>query len=211
MGKKLLGCSELDNLIYREGLLVLFYGEAGSGKTRLLLTLARKLSQRNTRVLFISTEGYLYSAIVSKNPLLYKNVYFTNISDLDSQLGFVLMLYSIIDLFKYIIFDSINSLYRLEAYEEGSLEKFSLMLAVLKYLAHKNKVTVYSSAQVRAREDEGEPLASGMPILEYWHDIILEIKREGNERLINVVKPRGYNEKPYKFIISAEGVEWVEC
>jgi len=201
------GCKILDDML-KHMRTMLVYGEAGTGKTAILLTIARNLSIKGVKSIYISTEGYIYSARVAPYYSDYENVVFIDVDDFDKQLQLTLMTPFIRNI-DCVIIDSINALYRLEAYKEYSIEKLGLILAILRDLAEKNKY-VFASAQVRAVEDSEEPIASGMPILEYWFDIIINLARENGKRYAKIMKPQ-YKKTIIEFLIESEGVKWLGC
>lgn len=204
------GCNVLDELISRHKM-ILIYGEAGTGKTTLLLTIAKNLSTKGEKVLFISTEGSLYTARIAKMEEEYSNVFFTEAYSLDEMLKIALIL-PLMKNIKYVIIDSINAPYRVEAYAEKSIEKLGVILGLLKHVTIEKDVVVYSSAQVRAVESvEGEEVtASGMPILEFWYDLIIRLLRSNGKRVLKIVKPEDKRDIQLKFIIEEYGVEWID-
>ncbi len=205
------GCGFIDSVIGREPpIAVLIYGEAASGKTALLLHIARRLSLNGFRSIFISTEGSMYMARVADIAQDYENVVFTEVYSLDEQIACGLMALALKSMdFKALFIDSINSLYRLEAYSEHSIEKLGLSASLMRKWAEERGGAAFASAQVRAI-DEGDVAASGMKILGYWFDVILQLVKSNGGRAIRVVKPRNFSEKRVLFEISSQGVTWVE-
>jgi len=189
---------------------LLVYGEAATGKTSLLLHIVKTISMNGLNALFISTEGSLYQARVSLEPENYSNVLFTEIYSLDELLEYILLYVPLLHKLRYIVIDSINALYRLSSWEEGSIEKFGLINALLKKLVNKRNGLLFASAQVRAVDDSSEVIASGMSILEYWFDIIIQLRRENGRRVLKIIKPRGYERELIEFKITSKGIEWIE-
>ena len=189
---------------------LLVYGEAATGKTSLLLHIVKTISINGLNALFISTEGSLYQARVSLEPENYSNVLFTEIYSLDELLEYILLYVPLLHKLRYIVIDSINALYRLSSWEEGSIEKFGLINALLKKLVNKRNGLLFASAQVRAVDDSSEVIASGMSILEYWFDIIIQLRRENGRRVLKIIKPRGYERELIEFKITSKGIEWIE-
>ncbi|MEM1635261.1 MAG: AAA family ATPase [Thermosphaera sp.] len=183
----------------------LFYGVAGAGKTTLLLTMARYFCKQKGPCLYVSTEETLHYEIVSRFAEEYQETLFTEIYDLDKlvELSFFLGLLN----FKIVFIDSINSLYRVVAYQEAALPKFSFLMGLMKYLAHKGVLKVLASAQVRAGDEDIE--ASGMSLLDYYFDIIFQVGLEEGKRFLKLVKPMHKKPVVGYFEISDKGVEWV--
>ncbi len=204
------GCSFIDSVIGREPITVLIYGEAAAGKTALLLHIARRLSLNGSRSIFISTEGSMYMARVASIAQDYENVVFTEVYSLNEQIAYSLMALALKSMdFKALFIDSINSLYRLETYSEYSIEKLGLNASLMRKWAEEFRGAVFASAQVRAI-DEGDVAASGMKVLEYWFDVILQLTKSNGRRALRVVKPRNFSGKQVLFEISSQGVTWIE-
>ncbi|MEM1532546.1 MAG: AAA family ATPase [Desulfurococcaceae archaeon] len=204
------GCSFIDSVIGREPVTVLIYGEAAAGKTALLLHIARRLSLNGFRSIFISTEGSMYMARVASNAQDYENVIFTEVYSLDEQIAYSLITLVLKSMdFKALFIDSINSLYRLEAYSEYSIEKLGLNASLMRKWAEERVGAVFASAQVRAI-DEGDVTVSGMKVLEYWFDVILQLTKSNGGRVLRVLKPHNFSEKRILFEISSQGVTWIE-
>ena len=203
------GCEIIDKIL-KDNNSLLVYGEAATGKTSLLLHIVKTISMNGLDALFISTEGSLYQARVSLEPENYSNVLFTEIYGLDELLEYVLLYVPLLHKIRYIVIDSINALYRLSSWEEGSIEKFGLINALLKEFVNKRNGLLFASAQVRAVDDSSEVVASGMSILEYWFDIIIQLRRENGKRVLKIIKPRGYERELIEFKITSKGIEWIE-
>ena len=206
---KYTGCRIIDRIL-KDNNSLLVYGEAATGKTSLLLHIVKTISIKGLNALFISTEGSLYQARVSLEPENYSNVLFTEIYGLDELLEYVLLYIPLLHKIRYVVIDSINALYRLSSWEEGSIEKFGLINALLKEFVNKRNGLLFASAQVRAVDDSSEVIASGMSILEYWFDIIIQLRRENGKRVLKIIKPRGYEKELIEFKITSKGIEWIE-
>ncbi len=201
-------CRIIDNLLTtRNSLLV--YGEAATGKTTLLLHVVKKLSMKGYRVLYVSTEGSLYQARIIVDPDSYSNALFTEIYGFNELLEYIAMYLQRLKDIRYIVIDSINALYRLSSWEEGSLERFGLLNALLKRYVMDRDGVLFASAQVRAVDDSNEVVASGMSILEYWFDVIVQLKRENGKRVLRIMKPRGYEDIAIEYSIGDRGIEWL--
>ncbi len=163
------------------------------------------------KVLFISTEGSLYQARITNYIEDYSNVLFSEVSDFNEQLELTTIYLPFLENIRYIIVDSINALYRLEAYKEESITVLGLILGMLRKIVEDREGVLFASAQVRAVEDAEEVVASGMPILEYWFDVIAKLSRREGRRVLNIVKPRNHSNEEIVFSIIDKGVEWIEC
>jgi len=206
---KITGCAEIDAVI-KPGTSTLFYGEAGVGKTRLLLTIAGNVcSLPSVKCLYISTEETLFYEIVARNVERYDRVLFAHITDFHELLDYAATFPQFVEL-NAIFVDSINAPYRLVSFSENSITSFGLLLALLNNIVVRRKAFLFASAQVRAgfHEDEEEVTASGMPILEFWFDNIFRVGEDEKGRFVEARKPVK-NLKKY-FVITAGGVEWVD-
>lgn len=202
-------CKIIDKLLTQSNSL-LVYGEAATGKTSLLLHIVKNISMKGLNALFIGTEGSLYQARVSVEPENYSNVLFIEIYSLNELLEYALLYIPLLHKIEYIAIDSINAPYRLSSWEEGSIEKFGLVNALLKEFIINKGGLLFASAQVRAVNDSSEVVASGMSILEYWFDIIIELRRENGKRILKIIKPKGYEKESIEFRITEKGIEWIE-
>ncbi len=201
------GCSEIDAVL-KDSIASLFYGEAGIGKTTMLLTIARNLCRGGGPCIYVSTEDVLHYDRVARHSDWYENVLFIEVREYDEFLDYVVGKLLFIP-YRILFIDSINALYRIVAYKEDIVTSYGLVLGLLWRKTMENSARLYASAQVRAsyREDDIEVVASGMSILEYWFNSILRMDRDENGRFVEVIKPR-VNVKKY-FMISEEGIEWI--
>ncbi len=200
----------LDRYIGDPPWMTLFYGIAGSGKTSMLLHIAKNICMRN-RCIYVSTEETLHYERVAREPDRYTNVFFTEYYDFDELLDFIVTKYYYLPV-KTIFVDSINALYREIAYRENSIQKLGLLLGVLKKKITDEGGYVFASAQVRAgyEEDEEELLASGMSILEYWFNTIIKLSYGDTHRYAEIVKPSNGRGTRVFFEITDRGVIWID-
>lgn len=184
----------------------LFYGEAGAGKTNLLLTIARNMCREIYPCIFINTEEILYYDIVSRKPIEYSNVFFTNIWDYKEFRNYVVEKLIYIP-YRALFIDSVNALYRIVAHLELSLIDYSLLLGLITMKTIEEKAYLFASAQVRSVTSESdEYTASGMSILDYWFGNIFKTSRDDNGRYVECVKPIS-GVKVY-FEITSDGIVW---
>jgi DNA repair protein RadB len=201
------GNSELDKYI-EESLSILFYGPAAAGKTTLLLTIAGELCKLHPCV-YVSTEETLHYERVAKYPDKYEKALFTEAYDYDELLKTAIAVSALKP--RYVFIDSINSLFRLEALKEGSVEKLAFITSLLLETVERNSGKLFASAQVRSSE-AGEVEASGIKILDYYFDLIVSILIDSeNKRILRVIKfpVKAIKEAiELKFAITESGVVW---
>lgn len=202
------GCKDVDKVLAKS-LSTLFYGEAGVGKTSLLLTIARNMCVETYPCIYVSTEDTLHYDKIARYSEFYENVLFIEIRDFQEFFEKTLNIFSNIK-YRVLFIDSVNSLYRLVAYSEDSLAKYGLLLGVFRKRSIMQGSYLFSTAQVRAgfENDKDEIVASGMSILEYWFDNIVFLGFEDGKRFLKFVKP-DIGLKKY-FIINDHGVTWVD-
>lgn len=187
-----------------EGKVTSIYGSAGSGKTNLCLWI---LSSVPAPSLYISTEGSLPTSLLDRYSLTTKDFYFVEALSLEDLATQIIGMFLNGELSKYrnICVDSVNAHYRYEVMERRDASKlFNAALAILSYVASRYGTRVLLTAQVR--EEEGEIVPSGYEILEFWSDLVLEVKRSEVYRVISVIKPIDLKERKLVFSIDEQGV-----
>lgn len=183
------------------------YGVAGSGKSNLCLWI---LSSTASPSLYISTEGSIPVELLDRYSLTMKGLYFRealSLEDLAIQLVEVLLRFQ---LFRYesICVDSINAHYRYEVWERQDANRLlNAALAALSYLASRFGVRVLLTAQVR--EEEGEVVPSGYDLIEFWSDVIAEVRKLDDTRVLRIVKPEELKDRKVGFRISSRGLFFV--
>ena len=208
------GWDVLDDLIGSPPRAVLFYGEAGIGKTNMLLWIARRVCRSDRPCIYISTEGSLYQGVVARRPEDFRGVLFGETRDLPGLLEVVVRGVYPGDTLAVFI-DSINAPFRASTGSEDSIALFGLVLALLRRKIDEAGGYLFASAQVRGltelepREEGEEVVASGMSILEYWFDVIVYLGVEEGLRYARIVKPGGVDAIAY-FMVVDGGVEWLE-
>lgn len=201
------GCREIDELV-KPGTTTLFYGEAGIGKTNLLLTIASNLCPVIGRCIYIGTEDTLFYERIARRTDKFEKVLFTHIWSFEDFFNYVLSIIPFIP-YNVLFIDSINALFRTIVYREDSITKYGLVLGILVKKTMDLNAYLFASAQVRIgyREYEDEIVASGMPILEYWFNNIFRMSEDEKGRFIESIKPVEGRKKYY--IITSEGIEWI--
>ncbi|WP_440059928.1 RAD55 family ATPase [Thermogladius sp. 4427co] len=190
--------------IVRNSRTTLFYGPAASGKTNILLTLARELCRVN-RCVYISTEGTLHYEKIARASEAYYNVEFVDVLDFDQFIELVVKT-TMMPVFKYLFIDSINALYRPIALDPNATSKYLFVLGRLYSYTSRDR-RVLASAQVRTGEN-GELEASGFKLIEFYFDTIFQVGLEDSKRFLLMEKPYNRKFKAY-FRISDRGAEFV--
>lgn len=205
------GVDVIDDVVSRAGRTVLLYGGAGVGKTTLLLEFAKKVCNSFGPCLYLSTEETLHYEKVARWSEEYKDTFFMEIYDFDEMINFILKEYYFLP-FRVLFVDSVNSLFRIASPRDDAISLFGLMLAIIRRKAYDSDGFVFASAQVRAGfEYEAEEIvASGMTILDYWFDVVIYLGFDDGRRYIEFIKPVSVKGFRLYFIITDEGVEWVE-
>lgn len=176
---------------------VVVYGEAGSGKTSLSLTLA-SLSRKNT--LYINTEGnptYERAVQVGMPP----NIEFSN--DID-EWGIIYDTLKVWRIKEFFIIDSINNVYRISAsYDiELAFRTFLFICSLFRELSKRSMVL--ATAQVSLSGD----IPSGEEVLKHYSTAMIKLTRKGWKREgILEVEGRIFGE--YK--LERGGFEWISC
>lgn len=189
-----------------EGRVVLIFGSAGSGKTNLCLWI---MSRSFEPSLYVSTEGSIPVALLDRYSLTTKDFYFEEVFSLEDLSVQLTSMYvdDYLRKFKNICIDSVNAHYRYEAIERSEANKLlNTSLAILSHAASRFRARILLTAQVR--EEEGELIPSGYDILQFWSDVIIEARKSGDVREIELVKPVELRSHKLKFKISDRGVEF---
>lgn len=184
-----------------ESKLNVIYGEAASGKTSFVLSLAK--NNKEKKIGYINTEGEINSVRVLQILGNEDNYIYVEVKELLEELVAIMELYELgID---FLVIDSVNALYRLELTydQERTTSMFTFILAMLKGLSQEKK-TVVSTSQVSF--DENTP--TGLIYISHYADNLLKIVKseKDNSRLIYL------NENYYgKGTIDSTGFRWISC
>jgi DNA repair protein RadB len=199
------GCISLDKLLgggFPAGAVSLIYGEAETGKTSLTVQCAVNCARRGIKSLFIDTDGtfsyerlsqiaeYDYKTI-SPLMIIMRPTTFHEQSDAIDHLEKV-----ITNNFGLIVVDTVTSLYRLEFDDPEEMyaanRELNRQLAVLTELAKTRGVAVLVVSQVRGvlsgASIEMRPVATR--VLNYWSEVVLDMKQTGQTRVIKVLREK---------------------
>jgi len=199
------GCISLDKLLGggfpAEGV-SLVYGEAETGKTSLAVQCAVNCARRGIKSLFIDTDGtFSYERLsqiakydyekISPLMIIMRPTTFQEQSRAIDQLEKV-----ITNKFGLIIVDTVTSLYRVELDDPqetyAASRELNRQLAVLTQIVKTCGVAALIISQVRSvplgETIEIKPVATR--VLNYWSDIVLDMKQTGQTRVIKVLREK---------------------
>jgi len=199
------GCIALDKLLgggFPAETVSLIYGEAETGKTSLAVQCAVNCARRGIKSLFIDTDGtFSYERLsqiaeydfekISPLMIIARPTTFQDQSRAIDCLEKV-----ITDKFGLIVVDTITSLYRVELTDTeqtySANRELNRQLAVLTQIAKTCGLAVTVVSQVRSvpfgETVEMKPVATR--VLNYWSDIILDMKQTGQTRVIKVLREK---------------------
>ncbi|HSQ53470.1 MAG TPA: AAA family ATPase [Acidobacteriota bacterium] len=200
----LTGCISLDKLLgggFPAGAVSLIYGEAETGKTSLTVQCAVNCARRGIKSLFLDTDGtFSYERLsqiaeydykkISPFMIIMRPITFHEQSDAIDHLEKV-----ITNKFGLIIVDTITSLYRVE-FDDTEVyvtnRELNRQLAVLTELAKTRGVAVLVVSQVRGvlSGDSIEMRPVATRVLNYWSEVVLDMKQTGQTRVINVLREK---------------------
>lgn len=196
------GCSSLDKLLGgglpRDGV-SLIYGEAETAKTSLAIQCAVNVAREGYKAIFVDSDGAF-------SPRRLSQMAYHDFEDVSPQIVLVKpntfqeQAFAIDHLDEYItrrvgllVVDTVTSLYRAEL--GGPEETFNLnrelnrQVAGLAQIAKTHKTATLLISQVRSalvqERVRVEPVAKR--VLRFWSDIVLDLKRTGQTRVIKVV------------------------
>jgi DNA repair protein RadB len=199
------GCISLDKLLgggFPADCVSLIYGEAETGKTSLAVQCAVNCARRGHKSLFIDTDGSLSSERLSQiaeydyekiSPLII----IMRPTTFKEQVKTMDQLEKIINKkFELIVIDTITSLYRLELNDPkntfASNRELNRQLAILTQIAKTRGVATLVVSQVRSiplsKKREMQPVATR--VLDYWSDIVLDLKQTGQTRVMKVLREK---------------------
>lgn len=217
---------------YERDIITMVAGPPGSGKTNLVVLAACSQANKGKRVIFIDSEGGFslervkqltgekYDSILEKILLLKPTNFKEQIESFKKLLEHVKK--GQIDL---IIIDSMAMLYRLElgdAVKSGKSRKIqevnremAKQMRNLAEISRKQNIPVFITNQIYSDfvswEDRKKILEVstnlvGGDLFKYWCKCILELKKEGGQRKMVLLKHRSLPEKEMNFEIKDRGI-----
>ena len=199
------GCISLDKLLgggFPAERVSLVYGEAETGKTSLAVQCAVNCARRGIKSLFIDTDGtFSYERLsqiaeydykkISPLMIIMRPTTFQEQSKAIDQLEKV-----ITNKFGLIIVDTVTSLYRVELDDPketyAANRELNRQLAVLTQIVKTCGVAALIISQVRSvplgETIEIKPVATR--VLNYWSEVVLDMKQTGQTRVIKVLREK---------------------
>jgi len=209
------GCVSLDKLLgggFPTEAVSLIYGEAETGKTSLAVQCAVNCARRGIKSLFIDTDGtFSYERLsqiaeydyqkISPLLIIMRPTTFREQSRAIDQLEKV-----ITDKFGLIVVDTVTSLYRVELDDTeetyAANRELNRQLAVLTQIVKTRGVAALVISQVRSvpfgETVEMKPVATR--VLNYWSEVVLDMKQTGQTRVIKVLREKHPSIKGIGFI-----------
>ena len=180
----------------------LIYGEAETGKTSLAVQCAVNCARRGYKSLFIDTDGtFSYERLSQIAEYDYERISPLMIimrpATFQDQSRAVDHLEKVINSkFGLIVVDTVTSLYRVELDEPketyAANRELNRQLAVLTQIAKTCGIAVLIVSQVRSvplgERTEMKPVATR--VLNYWSDVVLDMRQTGQTRVIQVLREK---------------------
>jgi DNA repair protein RadB len=199
------GCISLDKLLgggFPADGVSLIYGEAETGKTSLAIQCAVNCARRSYKSLFIDADGtlsserltqiaeYDYEKISPQIIIMRPSTFQEQIRTMDNLEKMVNRKFGLI------VVDTVTSLYRVEVNDPKeafvSNRELNRQLAVLTQIAKTCGTAVLVISQVRSvpsgEEVEIQPVATR--VLNYWSEVVLNLKQTGQTRVIKVLREK---------------------
>lgn len=180
------------------GTITQIYGESGTGKTSLCLTLAYKTTLQGEKVVFIDTEGLSGERVrqIFRNESVLENVLVYDVYDFKQQSSVIKNISKTCEEenVRLVIVDCFTSLYRSELEDDNKQVKMkrelTFQLTYLLGLARKHKLAVVITNQMFTDIKNGFNKPLGGPSIDHLSKIIIGIHRTNKKRKAVLVKHR---------------------
>ncbi len=199
------GCISLDKLLgggFPKHTVSLVYGEAETGKTALGIQCAVNCARRGAKILFIDTDGtFSYERLSQIAEYDYKEIspfmIIVRPTTFHEQSNTINQLTKIItSQFGLVVVDTVTSLYRVELDDTKETytanRELNRQLAILTQIAKMFNLTVLVISQVRSVPFgdgvELKPVATR--VLNYWSDVVVDMKQTSQTRVIKVLREK---------------------
>jgi len=199
------GCISLDKLLgggFPVEAVSLVYGEAETGKTSLAIQCAVNCARRGFKSLFIDTDcTFSYERLSQIADYDFEKIspfiIITRPTTFQEQSRAIDSIEKVItNKFGLVVVDTATSLYRVELSDTAETysanRKLNRQLAVLTQIAKTCGLAVLVISQVRSipfgKTVEMKPVATR--VLNYWSDIVLDMRQTGQTRVIKVLREK---------------------
>jgi DNA repair protein RadB len=199
------GCISLDKLLgggFPCDGVSLIYGEAETGKTSIAIQSAFNCARRGYKSLFIDTDGTLSSERLTQiaeydYEEVSPRIIIMRPANFQEQSKTMDNLENIVNKkFELIVLDTVTSLYRVEVSDPKEAfvlnRELNRQLAVLTQTAKTCGAGALVISQVRSvpsgKKVELQPVATR--VLNYWSDVVLNLKRTGQTGVIKVLREK---------------------
>jgi DNA repair protein RadB len=199
------GCISLDKLLgggFPVEAVSLVYGEAETGKTSLAIQCAVNCARRGIKSLFIDTDcTFSYERLSQIADYDFEKIspfiIITRPTTFQEQSRAIDSIEKVItNKFGLVVVDTATSLYRVELSDTAETysanRKLNRQLAVLTQIAKTCGLAVLVISQVRSipfgKTVEMKPVATR--VLNYWSDIVLDMRQTGQTRVIKVLREK---------------------
>ena len=199
------GCISIDKLLgggFPAGAVSLIYGEAETGKTSLTVQCAVNCARRGIKSVFLDTDGtFSYERLsqiaeydykkISPLMIIIRPTTFQEQSDAIDHLEKVIN-----NKFGLVVVDTVTSLYRVEFDDPEEVyvtnRELNRQLAVLTELAKTHEVAMLVVSQVRGvlSGDNMEMRPVATRVLNYWSEVVLDMKQTGQTQVIKVLREK---------------------
>lgn len=199
------GCISIDKLLgggFPAGAVSLIYGEAETGKTSLTVQCAVNCARRGIKSLFLDTDGtFSYERLsqiaeydykkISPLMIIIRPTTFQEQSDAIDHLEKVIN-----NKFGLVVVDTVTSLYGVEFDDPEEVyvtnRELNRQLAVLTELAKTHEVAMLVVSQVRGvlSGDNMEMRPVATRVLNYWSEVVLDMKQTGQTQVIKVLREK---------------------
>jgi len=214
------GCQPLDQLLgggFESGIITQLYGEAGTGKTNVVLQLSVQAVARGMKVVFIDTEGFsadrftqiagqdakeIASRIAIFEPMNLEQQH-VSIKDASKIIGRD---------FGLVVLDSATSLYRVELEADDNraiIRSLSSQMGELNEIARRHRIPAVITNQVYTEIETNRLRPIGGTNMDHISKAIISLEKVGNGvRRARIVKHRSQPEgETAQFRITGSGIE----
>ena len=212
-----LGCQSLDIFLsggIESGIITKVYGEAGTGKTNILLQACRECVRRGYKTAYIDTEGVSVERLrqmctPEEYTRVLDHILFFNPTSFKEQEKTIIKTCKLKSI-HLIVIDTINMLYRVAVEEDkdGARRSFVRQMTTLQVVARKQDLSVLIAEQVYT-DKNGEIKPFTFRDTEHMIKTVLKLERKGmGQRQATLMKHRYQPEgKTTLFRITSHGLE----